>query len=292
MATLLAVGAVGMAQATELVSNGDFSTTSPAHTNPTQFGANSGSTCGGWGGQFVSGWTGNGGYGIWYPSASAASGTSACTTYGNGSTQRLPTAVTAPPAGSGSFIGLDGQHDLNFGVSQSLNGLSAGSTYSVSFYWGATQEMSREGATNEMLQVALGSSALNTAVGVCGSEYAAFSTLYACQSAPSGWTGQSFLTPPSLDLETHGWTGWMSQSFTFTAGSGPNVLSFLSIGTPGSLPPFAVLADVSMSQSHNVPEPADLAMFGGGLLGLGLLVMAARRREMHRRAADGNRAIL
>lgn len=262
MATLLSLGAAGIAHATpvNIINNGDFSATSPAHTNPTQFqnaSGSAGSPACNWGGQFVSGWTANGGYGIWYPNAAAASGTSACTQYGNASTQRLPAAVTAPPVGSGSFIGLDGQPGLHFGVSQDLTGLTPGAKYTVSFSWGATQEMSREGATTEYLTVSLG--------------------------------GQSFNTP-TQSIATQGWTGWLSQSYTFLANSANETLSFLSIGTPANLPPFAVLAGVSMTK--DVPEPPVLAMFGGGLLGLGLLIVFARRREMHRRAADGNSTIV
>lgn len=75
VAMLIAAGSIGVAYATPTITNGNFDTTSPAHTNPTQFGGTAGSTCGisgrTWGGQFVSGWSGSG-YSIWYPSAAAA----------------------------------------------------------------------------------------------------------------------------------------------------------------------------------------------------------------------------
>lgn len=269
MTTLLAVGAVGMAHATatNLIQNGDFSSTSGTQTEPTQFGgavdhhgydANGACT---FGGQFVSNWKGTSGYELWYPSAAAASGVTACNQYNGTTTQRLPAAVVAPPVGSGSFIGLDGQEGIRAAVSQTVGGLTSGGSYTVSFYWGSTQEMSREGPTTEQFEVSLG--------------------------------GQSHVTSIN-SIGTHGWSGWAPVSFTFTAGpstdAGWNVLNFLSIGTPGNLPPFAVLTGVSMTR--NVPEPPELAMFGGGLLGLGLLIMAARRREMHRRDADGDRTIV
>lgn len=267
MATFLAVGAVGIAQATpNLVQNGDFSQTTPNHTMPTQFGGSSrtGFDANGsctYGGQFVSNWKGTSGYELWYPSAAAASGVTACNQFNGATTQRLPALVEAPPVGPGSFIGLDGQEGIRAAVSQTVNGLTSGSSYTVNFYWGSTQEMSRSGETTEQFEVSLG--------------------------------GQSHKTSINT-IPTHGWSGWAPASFTFTAdsstGSGWNVLNFLSIGTPGNLPPFAVLTGVSMTR--NVPEPPELAMFGGGLLGLGLLIMAARRREMHRRDADGNRAIV
>ena len=272
MATLLAVGAVGIAQAgpINLIQNGDFSqNTSPNGNIPTQFGGavrTNGHDASGsctFGGQFVSNWEGTSGYELWYHNAAAASGVTACNQYNGNTTQRLPAAVVAPPigAGSGSFIGLDGQEGIRAAVSQTVGGLTSGASYTVRFYWGSTQEMSRSGQTTEQFQVSLG--------------------------------GQSHKTSINT-IPTHGWSGWAPASFTFTAGPSTdaewNVLNFLSIGTPGNLPPFAVLTGVSMTR--NVPEPPELAMFGGGLLGLGLLIMAARRREMRRRDADGDRAIV
>ncbi|MGH8155713.1 MAG: hypothetical protein ACREP0_10860, partial [Rhodanobacteraceae bacterium] len=135
-------------------------------------------------------------------------------------------------------------------ISQTVGGLVAGKQYKVGFYWGNTQLQNRTGTTTEQLQVSLGS--------------------------------QSFSTPISTVL-THAWSGWFYQTFTFTAGSsaGSDLLSFLSIGTPNSLPPFALLAGVTM---YAVPEPPVLAMFGGGLLGLGLLTLYTRRRKERREA--------
>lgn len=140
---------------------------------------------------------------------------------------------------------------MNGSIEQTVNNLVTGAKYTVRFYWGSTQEMSRTGATTEKLKVSLGS--------------------------------QSFVTPIN-SIPTHGWSGWASQSFTFTANSASEILNFFSIGTPGGLPPIAVLSGVSMTQ--NVPEPPVWAMFGIGLFGLGLLTVSARRREMRRRGID------
>ena len=269
MAALLAVGGVGVADATatNLIHNGDFSQTLPTHTGPTQFGGalrngHDGNGSCSYGGQFVSSWTGTQGYEIWYPSAAAASGSTACNQFNGSATQRLPALVEAPPVGAGTFVGLDGENSTyRAAIQQTIDGLNSGASYTVGFYWASTQEMSRTGPTTEQFQVSLG--------------------------------GQSFVTGIN-SIGTHGWAPWQQESFTFTAdasmGAGWNVLNFLSIGTPGNLPPFAVLTGVSMTQ--NVPEPPELAMFGGGLFGLGLLIMVARRREMRRRDADGNGAIV
>lgn len=266
VAMLLAAGTVGVAYATpvNLVSNGDFSQTQSPVANPTRptgFGS-LGSGVGGIYGQsgscttgdFITGWTGNSGYEIWYSSAAAASTVEPCAYY-HGETQ-VTSPISAPPsgAGSGSFVGMDGISSPvpNASISQTVNGLIAGHKYTVSFYWGNTQLLNRQGNTTEYLKVSLGNSSQDTVTNSIG---------------------------------THGWSGWAHVSMTFIADSTSDVLSFLSIGTPNSLPPFAVLTGVSM---HAVPEPPELALFGGGLLGLGLLTVFARRRAL--RKQDGNLA--
>ena len=260
-ATLLAVGAMGIAHATpNLITNGDFSQST--HTTPWQFGANSGGgtilgSGGGsctYGGNFITGWQGNNGFEIWYPSAAAASTVNPCTRYGE---TQLLSPIAAPPAGagSGSFVGMDGISSPvpHASISQTVNGLTPGARYIVTFYWGSTQLINRTGPTTEQLTVSLGGQSFNTVVN---------------------------------SIDTHGWSGWAQNSFTFMPSSASEILSFLSVGTPNSLPPFAVLTGVSMTRS--VPEPPVLAMFGLGLFGLGLVTVFARRREMRRRDAEGN----
>ncbi|MGH8233867.1 MAG: PEP-CTERM sorting domain-containing protein [Rhodanobacteraceae bacterium] len=303
MAAVLAVGAVGIAHATPfnggLITNGDFSATSPGQTIPTQFGDIAGTpgyiqskkngnivskSCGNLSGNFITGWTGNSkSYEIWYPNAKAAHGTNPCTsqnsTYAPNFPQRMSKKITAPPliaSPTGSFIGLDGigPYDpangvnlTNASISQQVFGLVAGDEYTVSFWWGNTQLQNRTGSTTEQLQVFL-----DTEYPVKGDTYA-----YAT---------------PIVGIPKQGFSGWTEESFTFTADSTSTWLSFLSVGTPDSLPPFAVLTGVSMFQNIKVPEPSDLAMFGGGLFGLGMLIVFARRREIRRRAADGDSPIV
>ncbi|HET7561652.1 MAG TPA: hypothetical protein VFJ87_04650 [Rhodanobacteraceae bacterium] len=263
LAALLASGQVAIAYATPSVNNGDFGS---AKTAPTQFGGSTRSGHDGngsctFGGQFVTGWTGNGGYEIWYPSASAASSVTSCNQYNGSTTQRLPSGVVAPPFGPGTFVGLDGQHGIQGGIGQMINGLTPGGKYTVSFYWATTQEMSFTGATWDYLQVSLGSESHDTTTNHIG---------------------------------THGWSGWSLASLTFTADSASEFLNFLSFGgqegksfeDSAGLPPFALLTGVSITR--NVPEPPELALFGGGLLGLGLLTVLARRRALRRGVATGD----
>lgn len=49
-------------------------------------------------------------------------------------------------------------------------------------------------------------------------------------------------------------TGWTQEALTFTADASTQVLSFLAVGTPNGLPPFALLSGVSVN-AVTVPEP-------------------------------------
>lgn len=260
VATALAVGSIGMAQAVPVnfVQNGDFSQTTSPKSNPTQFGQNSGTNSSGtWGGQFVTDWLStpyknSTGYSIWEPSASLAGSVQPTSQFG--STGRpLVASVTAPPVGAGTFIAMDGESAYSVVVSQAINGLTKGQAYLVSFYWGGAETTKATKTTTINLTVSLGS--------------------------------QSHTTP-TLTQPAGAFSGWQLESFKFVANSTSELLSFLSMGTPAGLPPMALLTGVSM---HKVPEPSVLAMFGGGLLGLGLLTVFARRNAARRcQMADGS----
>ena len=152
-----------------------------------------------------------------------------------GTANGLPTS--AP--GGGNFVAADGAYEVS-AITQSISGLIVGQSIAVSFSWAGAQQYSFNGITTDEWTVDLGSS-------------------------PSQTT--SLLTLPS-----NGSSGWVNQTFYFVATSSTELLSFLATGTPSGQPPFALLSNVSVT---NTPEPASVLIL---LSGLGGLVVFARRR--------------
>jgi PEP-CTERM motif-containing protein/uncharacterized protein DUF642 len=144
----------------------------------------------------------------------------------------------ASPSG-GNYIGADGAFQVG-AITQTINGLVAGQKYSVGFDWAGAQQYTFNGNTTEQWIVSLGS--------------------------------QSFSTTVAQDV-SHGFTGWTHTTFTFTADSNSETLSFLAAGTPDGEPPFSLLDSVTMTA---VPEPASMAIMGSGLAALGFI---RRRRK-------------
>jgi hypothetical protein len=252
---LCGVTAFGLAHkafaGTDLVQNGNFATTTPQ--GPTgELGVNI----------TVADWTG-GGYTFLFTPGTAD--TTGATDYGGSNVQLWgqhnslsygygpPSANGLPSAGEtgGNFLASDGSFFV-VPIQQTINNLTAGDTYAVSFYWAAAQEFGETGATTEQWQVSLGGIPQSTSV---------------YDNTSHGSSGNS----PSADA-----SGWMNQTFNFTAPGTPGstvseVLSFLSVGTPDGIPPFSLLSDVSMEA---VPEPSTAVLFGFAAAVVGF---AARR---------------
>jgi hypothetical protein len=160
--------------------------------------------------------------------------------------QRQPgnPALTASSPDGGNYVALDGAATYRgAGLSQTLTGLSAGRVYQVSFFWAAAQQHGFDGPTTESVQVTFGSSSQTTAV---------------------------------YNLASHAFSGWMFQSFNFTASAASQTLNFLAIATPDGQPPFALLDGVTVVQQ--VPEPGTMSLLVTGLLGVG--VARLRQRAM------------
>jgi hypothetical protein len=233
---LLAVGGAGVGvHAAELVKNGDFEMTTAGGG---QLGFNTDATD----------WTtGTTSYNFLFPSGTADGpgvtgqfGNLQLWGPGNGAANGLP----ASSPNGGNFVGMDGAFQQG-PLSQTIDGLTVGQTYAVSFDWAGAQQFTIDGENTEQMQVSLGSETHSTAV---------------------------------YDNSSHGFSGWMSKTFDFTATSTSEVLSFLAIGTPiaPSVPPFSLLDSVSMEAA--VPEPSTWAMMLLGLAGLGYAGFRRGRR--------------
>lgn len=157
----------------------------------------------------------------------------------NGGVNTIP---ASSPDG-GNFLGADGAYEVG-AITQTISGLVAGQQYAVSFWWAGAQQNGYNGVTTEQWQVSLGSETHATAV----------------------YTDAS-----------HGFSGWMQQSFTYTATASSEVLSFLAAGTPSGEPPFSLLDGVSLNVA--VPEPASLSLLAVGIAALGGLHRYRRRNR-------------
>jgi hypothetical protein len=127
---------------------------------------------------------------------------------GNGSANGL-----GPSPNGGNFVALDGAFQPG-ALSQTINGLTAGQSYTLSFYWAGAQQSGFVGANTEQLVVSFGSQTQDT---------------------------------PVLSNASQGFTGWQQQTMTFTADGSSDVLSFLAFGTPSGVPPFSLLDGVSLN---------------------------------------------
>ena len=158
---------------------------------------------------------------------------------GTGSNNGLP---ASSPDG-GNYVAADGAYQ-NGAISQTINGLTVGDSYTVSFWWAGAQQSGFTGATTEQWKVSFGSQTQSTAV---------------------------------VHNASHGFTGWMQDSFTFKADKTSDLLSFFAVGTPNGVPPFVLLDGVDLEANKTpTPEPGTLALLGSGLLG-GLGVLRSKK---------------
>jgi hypothetical protein len=160
---------------------------------------------------------------------------------GNGVANGLP--ATSPTGGY--FIAQDSAFQQG-AISQTINGLTPGQNYTVGFWWAAAQQEFFNGPTFDQWQVSLGAQTQSTAF---------------------------------VNIPSNGFSGWMYQTFTFTAANNSDVLSFFANGGPPGVPPFALLDGVTLN-ANAVPEPATLSLLALGMVGYG----AARLRRRARAA--------
>jgi hypothetical protein len=192
--------------------------------------------------QPLTGWTSTGYNFVFLPTSTVATGG-----YGNVSLWSPASSpasangfTNASPTG-GNFVGADGAYG-QANISQTINGLKVGNDYAVSFAWAGAQQSGYTAAngTTENWQVTFGGQTKTTA---------------------------------TISVPNEGFSGWINQTFNFVATNTSQTLSFFATGTPTGVPPFALLANVSVTAA---PEPASLPIMLTGVAGL---VAFARQRR-------------
>jgi hypothetical protein len=234
---LSSIALPAMAQ-TNLVTNGTFQVTGGSTSFQFgTYGSYSNST------ESLTGWSSPGGYNyVFLPTSTVATGY-----YGNlslaGPSTGSANGFTGAGPGNSNFVALDSDYGTE-AMTQTINGLTAGKTYVVSFAWAGAQQSGASGATTDNLTVNLGTNS-NTAQ-----------------------------TTKTINVANQGFSGWMNQTFSFVATTSSEVLSFLAAGQP-SVPPFVLVANVSLTQA---PEPASAAVLITGFAALVGLGRKHRRR--------------
>jgi len=225
------------AQADNLIVNGDF-----AASNGGQLNLNA----------TVAGWTipNSMSYSFVYTPGSADT-TGVTGAYGpvliwgpnDGSANGMP--ATSP--GGGNYIASDAEL-YPAPIQQTVNGLTVGANYALSFYWAGAQQEGFTGASTDAWDVTFGGQTQDTA---------------------------------TLDNTSEGFTGWQYVTMDFTATSSSELLSFLAVGTPAGVPPFSLLSDVSLvDPPAPAPEPGTLPLLFTGLAtGLGALTSRKWRKN-------------
>ncbi len=174
------------------------------------------------------------------------------------------------PAGTNLFQ-ADGNPQYENTIFQTINGLTAGTTYSLQFQQAAGQQTGFTGGTTEQWKVFLGLGGIE--VNCSGNP--------CVPTIPTGNLEQDSTLMNTPSQENVDWNS-VTLSFTPTAAdlnNGSAILTFLAWGDNGSttnLPPTVFLEGVNTTPV--VPEPATLSVMGVGLLGLGAIMLRRRAK--------------
>jgi hypothetical protein len=155
-----------------------------------------------------------------------------------------PDVIPASSPDGGNFAAADSDFQVG-AISQTIGGLTPGQTYTVGFWWAVAQQEGFSGDAQQHWEVSLGSETQDTA---------------------------------TVDLPSHDFSGWMFQTFNFTADNTSDVLSFLAVGNI-QVPPFLLLDGVSMNAAA-VPEPGVVTLMATVLICLVGIVRMRHRRKV------------
>lgn len=228
----LSVGSAGIASA-NLVSNGGFEST--GYSDSTVFSGTNTTA--------ATGWTSTGTYVLLcYPTSCDNTslpnlGGFALAGPANGHANAL-----GPSPNGGNYMGFDADSNFSGSFSQTINGLTPGAKYTLSFYMAGAQEVNGGGPTTESLQVTLGTDSYTT---------------------------------PTISTPSQGFSPWTLYTTTLTANNTTDVLSFLAVGGPSGEPPYALLDGVSLNSA--VPEASTWLMIIAGFAGMGAWARARRK---------------
>lgn len=144
----------------------------------------------------------------------------------------------------GNYVAFDGDSNYNASISQTITGLTAGTSYTLRFYQAAAQQNGTTGATTEQWQINFGSH-----------QY----------------------TSTLMNNPSQGFTPWTLQTITILADAATVSLSFLSVGTPAGQPPVVLLDGISLTST---PEPQTFLLVGVGMVAIPLIAQRRRRRKV------------
>lgn len=237
---LLSVSAVAALGANvahaNLITNGNFEqTTGSANKQLSNVAGTSGRTT-------LVGWTsGNasngGGYNFVLDSSIATTSASALQLYGGNN------GFTASKDGVNVFASDPAYYPAT--LSQTVSGLTIGTSYTLTFDYALGQQVNYTGANSDYWQVGFGNDTLNSSV---------------------------------LSIAQGGFSGWQTATMTFTATAASEALTFLAKTSSPGQPPFMLLDGVTLDAT-TVPEPSTLSLMLGGI---GLAGMLAWRRRAKR----------